>query len=410
MGQTNLIKKKVLAAGTLMIFGYGLVNNTLGFFVTPVSEALSCSRAAFNLYYSISCIVSLFTAPLFGQLLQKKNARGLILPGGIAGGLALAAFSLCTEIRMFYAVAFFLGLVQQGTTSVAAMVLVNRAYGERAGWATGIVMSGTGICSVSMSFVLPFFMERLGWQQAYLLEAALWLAVMAGAWVLTAGTVEYPIAEKGREKEKEEKAGTTLKEAVRHGALYVLFVSFAVHGMGTIVIQHIPSFLTELGKSAAESSMIMGVFSIILIVGKPCLGILFDRLGAVKTLLLNFVSLAVSMWLMIQGSIGCLWMGIFLMAFGMASITVLFPLVTGYVFGKKEYAAIWGVMSMAISCGTACGSPVWGAVYDFFGSYRPAFLVMPVVMLVNACVICQVMAHCDTKNKACQSCAMISNE
>ena len=54
-------KKKILLAGVLMIFSYGLVNNTIGFFVTPVSESLGCSRAAFNLYYSVSCL--LYTAP-----------------------------------------------------------------------------------------------------------------------------------------------------------------------------------------------------------------------------------------------------------------------------------------------------------------------------------------------------------
>ncbi len=392
-------RRRILCAGLLMIFSYGLVNNTIGFFVTPVSESLGCSRAAFNLYYSISCIVSLFTAPIWGRFLQKQNARAVIAAGWIAGSAAFAAFSLCTRIQMFYAAAFFLGLVQQGTTSVAAMVLIQRAYADNAGSATGLVMSGTGICSMSMSVVLPALMERSGWQPAYLLEAFLWFWAMGCAFFLVKDTVELPdrtVAAAGETRQNEGARGTTLAEALRLPGFYLLFLCFALQGMCTIVVQHIPSFLAELEKSAAQTSAVMALFSVVLIVGKLILGFLFDHLGALWSLILNFLALALGMWMVIAGSDEFLYGGAVVMAFGMASITVLFPLVTEYVFGKREYAAMWGMMSMAISCGTALGSPMWGMVYDLSGSYRPAFLVMPVVILINAAVIAGIMAHSGT--------------
>ncbi|WP_276852928.1 MFS transporter [Enterocloster lavalensis] len=392
-------KKKILLAGVLMIFSYGLVNNTIGFFVTPVSESLGCSRAAFNLYYSVSCIVSLLAAPVCGRFLQQQNARKVIAAGWAVGTVTFAAFSLCTRIELFYAAALFLGLVQQGTTSVAAMVLIQRACADNSGSATGLVMSGTGICSVSMSLVLPVLIERRGWQPAYFLEAVLWFLAMGAAFFLVKGTVEQPDfrgkqtggAEKGAEIQ-----GISLKDALCRSGFYVLFLCFAVQGMCTIVIQHIPSFLTELGKSAAEAGTVMALFSVILIVGKIVLGILFDHFGAVKSLILNFLSLALGMWLLIGGHNGFLYSGVVLMGFGMASITVLFPLVTEYVFGKREYPSLWGMMSMAISCGTACGSPLLGMVYDLSGSYRPAFLFMPVVIVANAAVIAGIMSHRGT--------------
>lgn len=399
MDKSTFEKKKIMIAGVLMIFGYGLINNTLGFFVTPVSEALGCSRAAFNLYYSISCITSLFAAPVFGQMLQKRNARMMILTGLIVGGISFTAFAFCRRIQMFYAVAFFLGMVQQGATSVTAVVLINRAYKENAGSVTGLVMTGTGICSVSMSLVLPVFIERFGWQSAYLLEGALWLAVMFAAFILTKNTVEYPTEQADRTAENPLEDGMTLSQAMRGIVLYLLFLCFAVQGVCTIVVQHIPSFLTEIGKSTAEASVVMSIFSAVLIVGKILLGILFDRMGAVKSLLLNFLAMAFSMWMMIQGGFVLLIAGVIFMGFGMASITVLFPLVTRSVFGNREYASIWGVMSMAISLGTACGSPMWGAVYDVLGSYRPAFAVMPLIVLINGAVIVWAMTHCGTVEK-----------
>lgn len=399
------VQKRIVAAGVLMIFGYGLVNNTLGFFVTPVSQALGCSRASFNLYYSISCVVSLFASPIFGRMLQRINARRLILVGMVVGGAAFSAFALCTRIEMFYIVAFFLGFVQQGATSVTAMVLVTRAFKESAGAATGLVMSGTGICSVSMSFVLPALIERAGWQTGYLLEAVLWVGVMGAAWLLTAGTVELPheVLQKKKmhgkdETRREMEKGGEVQGSSR-GLLLLLGVCFAIQGVGTIVVQHVPSFLGEVGMTTTRSSLLMGIFSLVLIFGKLLLGVIFDRMGALNALFLNFLSFGSGMWLMARGDTLSVWIGAMFLSFGMASITVLFPLIAGFVFGKREYALVWGILSMAISCGTALGSPMWGAVYDYYGSYRPAFLVMPLVVIVNGLVIGWVMTHCGTKEK-----------
>ena len=98
-----------------------------------------------------------------------------------------------------------------------------------------------------------------------------------------------------------------------------------------------------------------------------------------------------------QGNTGLLYLGIILIGIGMASITVLFPLVTERVFGKADYPLFWGIMSMAIACGTAMGSPVWGAVHDLFGTYFPALKAASCVVLVNAALILALMTHCGTK-------------
>lgn len=398
MRQNVRIKGRVLAAGLLMIFGYGLVSNTLGFFTVPVSQALGCSRSAFTFYYTIASVVSLITAPIFGQLLQRCNARGLILLGAVVGGGAFGVLPLCRTVAHLYLAALLLGLVYQGASNMAAIVLVSRAFGERAGLATGVIMSGTGICSAVMSFVLPTMIQETGWRSAYWLEAALWLGVMLLAFFLTRNTVETPAGE-AHQSQMPEKQQVTLRSVLQTPSFFALFFCFGVQGVATIVVHHIPSYLTELGKSAVESSVVMGVFSVVLIGGKLLLGVLFDRLGAAWSLFLNFLSLALGMWMLAIGGDAMLFPGAALTSFGMASIMVLFPLITRALYGDRSYAAIWGVMSMASTLGTACGSPLWGASYDCFGSYRPALMVMPVVILSNAAVIMLLMAHRGTMHR-----------
>ena len=387
-----------MAAGLLMLFGYGLVSNTLGFFTVPVSQALGCSHSAFTFYYTIASVVSLITAPAFGQMLQRCNARGLILAGAVVGSAAFGVLPLCRTAAHLYLAALLLGLVYQGTSNMAAVVLVSRAFGERAGLATGVIMSGTGICSAAMSVVLPTMIQEAGWRAAYWLEAALWFVAMFLAYLLTRNTVEVPVngihPDKTSDRQQE-----TLRSVLRTPSFFALFFCFGVQGVATIVIHHIPSYLTELGKSAVESSVIMGIFSVVLIAGKLLLGILFDRIGALWSLFLNFLSLALGMWMLAAGSTTMIFSGVVLTSFGMASIMVLFPLITRALYGDCAYASIWGVMSMASTLGTACGSPLWGASYDWFGSYRPALVVMPVVIICNAAVILLLMTHRGTLHR-----------
>lgn len=394
MENEKMIQKKILLAGLLMIFAYGLVNNTLGFFTVPVTESLGCSRSSFHLYYSVSCLVSLAASPFIGRKLQHCNARNLIGAGTGIGTLAFLGFSLCRNVRLFYAAAVFLGLIQQGSTSVTAMVLVQRAYKKGAGAVTGVIMSGTGICSIAMSYVLPNLMEAMGWSAGYVLEAVLWFLTMGAAWCLTANTVELPPEQSNGQKKYTGGKKTDWKGAMPQTIL--LFICFAVHGMCTIMVQHMPPLLTELGRTGIEASTIMAVFSSVLIAGKMMLGWLYDRLGAIFSIVFDYVAFSVGMWVVMQHNDLLLYAGIVLIGIGMASITVLFPLITERVFGKALYPLFWGIMSMAISCGTAIGSPVWGAVHDHYATYFPALRVAALVVLANAAVVTFVVAHYGT--------------
>ena len=43
---------------------------------------------------------------------------------------------------------------------------------------------------------------------------------------------------------------------------------------------------------------------------------------------------------------------------------------------------------------------MWGMVYDRLGSYRPAFLLMPMVIIVDAGMIIGIMTHYGTHDKS----------
>ena len=76
-----------------------------------------------------------------------------------------------------------------------------------------------------------------------------------------------------------------------------------------------------------------------------------------------------------------------LMACGSGTISTLMPVLVRQIFGGRDYAAIWSVVITCSSVASFLSTPVWGMVYDMFGTYLPALLAMPVLLVISlACL------------------------
>jgi len=60
------------------------------------------------------------------------------------------------------------------------------------------------------------------------------------------------------------------------------------------------------------------------------------------------------------------------------------------VFGSREYAAIWALISTVGCAGTFVGYPLWGTIYDLTGTYTVG-LIGAAVLLIGA-----MLAHIKT--------------
>jgi MFS family permease len=70
------------------------------------------------------------------------------------------------------------------------------------------------------------------------------------------------------------------------------------------------------------------------------------------------------------------------MGIGMGILTTVTPILTKQLFGQKEYAGIFGIVSMGMSVGSFVSTPMWGMLYDVMGSYNLGFAVMAVMIAV----------------------------
>ncbi|MFA6345156.1 MAG: hypothetical protein WCX34_03870, partial [Syntrophales bacterium] len=90
--------------------GIGIIMNTMGVFIKPVTESLGFTRGGFTLYFTIAALSMMVMAPVMGKLLERYNIRLIMTVCTAMMATSFALFSQCRTLTQFYIVAVFLGI------------------------------------------------------------------------------------------------------------------------------------------------------------------------------------------------------------------------------------------------------------------------------------------------------------
>ena len=365
-----------IAAFALMV-AMALTTTALSFFIGPICEELGLGRGSFTIYYSLMTASGAFSIPFHGQIINKKGVRGILTVSAFWIAAGLFGFSLSTKLWMFYAVAAFMGIFGTSFLSLCANVIVQQAYSSvRASSLLGLVMSGSGVGGMILSMVMPGFIENFGWRTGYRLLGICWLVLVLGALLL--GNIQ-PIGSVGKRHTSVD--GMTRDEAMKSPKLYLLVAVIFILSAACGIQQQIPSVLGGFGYGTAQVSTMMSFFTAALAVGKILQGILYSKLGPARGGYIIIALFGLSFVLLCFP--GMAYPALVALAVGMGCVTTLMPIVTRFVFGAREYAAIWSILSTASSIGTLIATPLFGMAYDATGSYTPAMAVSAGALFVS---------------------------
>jgi len=381
----------IVAGGfILFFFGIGLGINTVGIFIEEVVSTLHFSRGDFSLFFSIAALSMMVGAIIVGKLIERISIR-LIM--GVCTALFSAGiilYSQCRTLGQFYAVSVIMGLGSAGTHIIPVTSMINNWFVKKRGLATGIVFAGTGIGGLVLNpFVTwlieqKFFNLEYGWQGAYIVSG-----ILAGAFCIPIAlfVMKKSPAEMGQFADGEASqapgedvstAGFTVSEAVKSPVFWMvaaMALLFSVINMG--INQHLYPYLNgDLGFSKSAAAMIVGSYLGMTVLGKISLGAISDRRGLPFSITL-FVAIVMA-GIAVLTQINALWIAVvFVIIFGFGNViqTVIPPLVTAHCFGLKQYALIFGILSIFMTIGSGIGTPLSGYMRDYTGSYHSAFFI-----------------------------------
>lgn len=363
-----------LAAFLLMVT-MSLLSTALSFFVAPVCEDLGFGRGTFTLYYSLMVAAGAVSASFLGNYMNKRGVRGVILASALWCGTGFFLLSVSTQLWMFYLTGAAMGLLGSTCVYLAANVIVQQSYSSNAASAVlGLVMAGAGIGGVVWSSVVPVILNAFGWRFGYRVLGICWL-LLAALSALILGKQELTVA---FGHAKSSGSGSSKKEALRSPRFFLVAMVMCIITICSCISQQLPSLLEGLGCASDQISLMISVMTAASAVGTIAEGMVCTKLGIKNTMAAVIVMYASGYVMLSSGSM--VYPALVCLAFGSGSLGTLMPIVVRNIFGGREYAAIWSVVITCSSVASFLATPVWGMVYDFFGTYAPALFLMPILL------------------------------
>ncbi len=350
-------------------------------FLPSLLGEFHASRAATALPMSVVWIGGAVLGPVAGWLVARQNPWVVVVTGLAAAACGLALGSIAPTLPLFVAsvgVAVGIGLGLTAISSQAA--LLADAYRRRRGVAMGIAFSGS-MAAFVLGPVTQRIIDGFGWRVAFGCYAAALVALLPVAWRVLPRRL-------GERSLTSESAGDPARLTVPERSVIAIVVSapfwsllllFSVPPLfGFLAITQHALYFPARGMSVAESSMMLAVGGVLAAGGRVLAGMAADRFGAPVAGVVSFSSslLGVLCLLGMEASPARLlaYGYVFFLFLPLGSRATIVSVLLGRIAGPRNYGAVFGLIGIGNSLGSAAGPWLSGAIFDRTHSYVTLYL------------------------------------
>ena len=343
--------------------------------VLPAVQAeFGVTRADASLPYTLTLIGFGIGGILMGALADRFGVIVPVLIGavGLSAGMILAGLS--ASLLQFALVSGLLaGMLGCSATFAPLVADASLWFTRRRGIAVAIVISGNYLAGTVWPPVLQHFFDQAGWRATYIGVGIFCLAVMLPL-ALVLRKRPPALAAPGS-------VGQEFKAAHPLGlSPNALTVLLSIAGVGCCVAMsmpqvHIVAYCGDLGYGAQRGAEMISVMLGFGIVSRLAFGWISDRLGGLRTLLLGSAlqGIALALFLHFDGLVS-LYVVSALFGLFQGGLVPAYAIIVREFFPPREAGTRVSIVLMATLFGMALGGWLSGALFDFTGSYRAAFI------------------------------------
>ena len=380
-----------------------------GVFMEPVREDFGWTKTQVTWVITIYWLVSGFSSPIIGRLIDRYGARKVMLSTAALNGACLLALGAVNTLWQFYLVYGIKAIAHAGIGLVAIGAIVSRWYITKRGRATGIASTGIGLGGLFLAPLAGYLIPNYGWRPVYvILGVLLWAVVIPSIAIFVKSSPEemglLPDGQ-GRVGDNEPSSaetdhpeqnipqsvtvGITLSQALQTPTYWLVvaafcFVPAAVFG----TLAHQTAYLESIGISRGAASLALGFTAGMGIFGKLFFGFLAEKIQIRYVTILCFGIQAVGVFiLMMTQTTTMVWLFVIVFGFSMGGMAALQPLVIIDFFGTAAVGTILGSTWLGFSLGAAAGPLLAAYIYDGFQSYYWAFLIYIIAYLLAVLAI-----------------------
>jgi len=362
-------------AVTLMlstIGGVGMWSVVVALPAVPAEFAVARGQA--SLPYTLTMVSFGLAGIAMGRLSDRYGIMTPVIIGTLLLSLGYAAAGISDSLGA-YTLAQGL-LIGAGSSATFAPLLAHTSlwFVRRRGIAVAIFASGNYLAGTLWPPVVEHFIRTAGWRHTY-----------AGIALFCAVTM-IPLALMLRRKPPAHDGGATAVTAQRRtpeslgitpNALQGLLI---VAGLACCVAMsmpqvHLVAYCSDLGYGPARGAQMLSLMLACGIVSRLAFGLICDRIGGLRTLLLGSLLQGTALVLFLPFD-GLVSLFVISALFGLfqGGIVPSYAIIIREFFDRAEAGARVAAVITATLFGMALGGWMSGAIFDLTGSYRAAFL------------------------------------
>jgi MFS family permease len=349
----------------------------------PIQEALNTDRSFVSLVIALVWIGTGLGGILMGWLADRIGIRATVAIGACmtAAGLAIASVG---STWAFFVGHILLGFLGNSAIHPPLLIYISRWFDRRRGTAIALISSGQYFAGV----VWPAFFERaissIGWQTLMTGYGLLVLAIILPATLLLKPVPTAPPYSADAIAPDRQFGGmrSSRVQALMCAAAFSCCIPMALPQA------HLVAFCTDVGISPARSATMLSVMLAAAFVARQAWGLMADRIGGLGTVLAGsgLQALAIVAFSLTQDEAG-----LFVVAaaygLGFAGIIPAYAVAVRDVFPSAEASWRMPLTLFAGMSGMAAGSWFAGVLYDYFGTYAPAFMTGIIFNIANLLLV-----------------------
>ncbi|MCZ6889066.1 MAG: MFS transporter [Gammaproteobacteria bacterium] len=166
----------VFTTFTLTALAFGALAS-VSVFLKPLAADFGWTRSETSFGYTTVAFSSALCGIFWGYLADRVGGRWFGLIGAVSMSACLFLMSRQASLVEFYALYFVYGALGMSTVSAPLYASVGFWFKRRPGFALGITAAGGAIGQGIVPFFVSLAISAYGWQTAYVLMAAVYLAI-----------------------------------------------------------------------------------------------------------------------------------------------------------------------------------------------------------------------------------------
>lgn len=399
MKKNATVRWGYLILGTISLMVAGVIY-AWSILKAPLAEEFGWSGSELALNFTLTmCFYCL--GGFFGGLFSKRlGSRISLLAAAVLSGLGFFLTSRLSggvvTLYLSYGVIAAFGI---GISYNVIISTVSAWFPDQKGLCSGALLMGFGTSALVVGKLASALIEGPGWRTAFLTVGILLAVVLTVTALLLRRPGENEVLPQPQQKrsageESFEPKDYRTGEMVRRPSFWLAFFCIVcLAAVGNTVFSFARDLALSVGAKAAFASTLVGILSVCNGLGRIAVGLVFDRYGRKRTMLLanglTILAAGITLTAVLTKSLPLCVAGLCATGFSYGSAPTITSAFTSGFYGTKHFPLNYSVMNFNLM-GASFAATAAGSLVESTGGYAAPFILLLCLaglsLILNLCI------------------------